>query len=418
MVTGERQRHQRSYLEVAVLHDGPLLHRANGQDRDLRRVQHRDELLDAVHAEIRDREGSALEILTPQLALARTCNHVGPLGRDLGERLVLARAQHRNDEPGRGGDGDPYVRRREAQDAVVDEVRVDLAVADERGCRDAREDVGQRDLRLVVTPSLAQAVVQLERARHVGRDVELEDGRLPRLGQPPRDRAPGRRQLELLDLRLGRGPREARRGSRRFALDVLRDDATLRSGAAHSREVDPALACDPAGQRRRLQAAAVGPRRRRLDRLRLGGGGDPAALALGLTRRPLRRLLGALVRTGVGRLRLGALGSGAGAVALGDLLTLLADVGDRRPDVGLSFAHHDLEQHARSVGLDLLRHLLGVELVERLALLNLVALRLQPADDRPGLHALAEAGELDLGRHASPRPYVRPTVRRTAASTS
>ena len=56
----------------------------------------------------------------------------------------------------------------------------------------------------------------------------------------------------------------------------------------------------------------------------------------------------------------------------------------------------------RGLGLDLLRHLVGVELVERLALLDLVALGLEPLDDRAGLHALAEPRELDLASHVRP----------------
>ena len=64
------------------------------------------------------------------------------------------------------------------------------------------------------------------------------------------------------------------------------------------------------------------------------------------------------------------------------LLALGADHGDRRADVDLALGHEDLEQHAVRLGLDLLRHLVGVELVQRLALLDRVALGLEPADDR------------------------------------
>src|SRR5262249_58600868 len=71
-----------------------------------------------------------------------------------------------------------------------------------------------------------------------------------------------------------------------------------------------------------------------------------------------------------------------------------------RTDVGLSLEHGGLEPAAGGLGLDLLGHLVGVELVERLALLDLVALGLEPLDDRPRLHALAEAGELYLVSHA------------------
>src|SRR5204862_5040908 len=72
----------------------------------------------------------------------------------------------------------------------------------------------------------------------------------------------------------------------------------------------------------------------------------------------------------------------------------------------------DLEQDPARVCLHLLRHLLGVELVERVTLLDLVALGFQPADDRAGFHALAEPGKHDLVAHSLP------TARLIAASTS
>src|SRR5439155_27149818 len=55
--------------------------------------------------------------------------------------------------------------------------------------------------------------------------------------------------------------------------------------------------------------------------------------------------------------------------------------------------------------LDLLRHLVGVELVQRLALLALVALGLEPLHDRAGLHALPEPWQLDLSRHRYAPPF-------------
>ena len=60
------------------------------------------------------------------------------------------------------------------------------------------------------------------------------------------------------------------------------------------------------------------------------------------------------------------------------------------PTGDLALGTRIFSSDAGGVRLDLLRHLVGVELVERLALLDRVALGHQPADDRPGLHALAE----------------------------
>ena len=82
-----------------------------------------------------------------------------------------------------------------------------------------------------------------------------------------------------------------------------------------------------------------------------------------------------------------------------DVLTLVADEGDRAADLDLAGVDDDLQQDAVGLRLDLLRHLVGVELVEGLALLDRIALALEPLDDRAGLHALAEPRELDLGRH-------------------
>ncbi len=105
--------------------------------------------------------------------------------------------------------------------------------------------------------------------------------------------------------------------------------------------------------------------------------------------------------------------AGRGAVPGGDVLALAADEGDRPADLDLARVDDDLQQDAVGLGLDLLRHLVRVELVERLALLDRLALALQPLDDRAGLHPLAQPRELDLGRH-----YALATVRFTASSTS
>src|SRR5205814_8855604 len=83
----------------------------------------------------------------------------------------------------------------------------------------------------------------------------------------------------------------------------------------------------------------------------------------------------------------------------GDLLAFLADHRDRRTDRRLPGGDRDLQQDAVGLGLDLLRDLVGVELVERLALLDRLPFGLEPLDDRPGLHALAEARKLDLSCH-------------------
>jgi len=135
------------------------------------------------------------------------------------------------------------------------------------------------------------------------------------------------------------------------------------------------LSLDPEG-------GPLDPARRAEDRM-----GVRPALARARCRR-LRRRCG---RSSVSALR--------ACQDLGDVLVLCADHGDGLPDVDLTVRDHDLEQDAGSLGLHLLRHLVGVELVERLALGDRLALRLQPAHDRPRFHPLPETRQLDLGGH-------------------
>src|SRR5262249_37671778 len=158
-----------------------------------------------------------------------------------------------------------------------------------------------------------------------------------------------------------------------------------------------ALARDPARERRGLDALAFLAERR----LWLGPVGD-------LRGRLLGGLLGPLLRGRRG-------GDLAVAGHVRDGLALLADEGDRRPDGHLALGDGDLQQDAGRLGLDLLRDLVRVEFVERIALLHGVAFGLQPLDDRPRLHSLPEPRDLDLSRHFSPRSLVWRRARRRHA---
>src|SRR5262249_19196107 len=150
--------------------------------------------------------------------------------------------------------------------------------------------------------------------------------------------------------------------------DVLGDDAALWACAPNHREVDSPLARDPPGERGRLDPPTVAVRRGRCGRLRLRYRGR---LGLGLRwgrRRFFPRRLGDLRH----------------------LLPLLADDGDRPADRHFALVDSDLQQHARGLGLDLLRDLVRVELIERLTLLDALSLSLEPLDDRPRLHPLTK----------------------------
>jgi hypothetical protein len=57
------------------------------------------------------------------------------------------------------------------------------------------------------------------------------------------------------------------------------------------------------------------------------------------------------------------------------------DDGDRRADLDLALGDDDLDEPPVHLRLDLLGHLVGVELVQRFALLHRVSFGLQPAHD-------------------------------------
>ena len=108
----------------AVDDDGRLLDGADGEDRDLRRVEHGDELLDAEHAEVRDRERAALQVGQRQLAVARAADEIGAGAGDLLDAAPVGVADDGDDEPVRGRDRHADVRAGMSMDLVARERRV------------------------------------------------------------------------------------------------------------------------------------------------------------------------------------------------------------------------------------------------------------------------------------------------------
>src|SRR4029450_2315019 len=104
VVAGQGHGHQLAGDEAAVLDDRLLLDRTDREDRGLRRVEDGREDLDAVHAEVRDRERSAVEVVLRELALARALDDLLPFSGDLDERLPLDLALDRDDEAALSGD--------------------------------------------------------------------------------------------------------------------------------------------------------------------------------------------------------------------------------------------------------------------------------------------------------------------------
>src|SRR5690606_29385422 len=98
VVAGHRDRHYIRNLEFAVLHDGPLLTLADGEDRRLGRIDDAGEMLDAVHAEIGDREASAFIFGRLQLLVAGTRGERLRLRRNFRETLLFRPADDGRDE--------------------------------------------------------------------------------------------------------------------------------------------------------------------------------------------------------------------------------------------------------------------------------------------------------------------------------
>src|SRR3546814_17435457 len=63
MVDRQRAGRDRGRHDLTLAHDGPLLAHADSEDAALRRIDPRLELLDAEHAEIRDREGDRKSVV-------------------------------------------------------------------------------------------------------------------------------------------------------------------------------------------------------------------------------------------------------------------------------------------------------------------------------------------------------------------
>src|SRR4029453_11352141 len=76
MVGSETDRHDMRRLDLAVAHDRALLRGADREDSRVRRIDDGIELLDPVHAEIRDRAGAALIFLRLEFSCPRPCGEI------------------------------------------------------------------------------------------------------------------------------------------------------------------------------------------------------------------------------------------------------------------------------------------------------------------------------------------------------
>ena len=168
---------------------------------------------------------------------------------DLLDRQPLGAADHGNDEPAVGRHRHADVGRRVDPHLLAGELGVQPPVAHERRRGDLREDVRDRRLRAVLR-ELDELLAERERPAHVRRHGDLEDRRLPGLGQAARDRLADRRQRHDLDL--------ARRGAAGAQPQALRPAPSRPARRPRRRSVPPALCRGAARGRCRARGRSGG----------------------------------------------------------------------------------------------------------------------------------------------------------------
>src|ERR1051326_8831510 len=85
MIARHRDAHHLAHDDLAFAHDWLRRHSADRQNRALRRIDHRRELVDAKHAEIADRECRACVLLGFQSLRARAFRELAHFSRDLAQ---------------------------------------------------------------------------------------------------------------------------------------------------------------------------------------------------------------------------------------------------------------------------------------------------------------------------------------------
>ena len=120
VIDRQRHRHHRRHLDLArIATIGLRTPAADREDRGVRRVDHRVEVLDPHHPEVGDREAAALVLVRRQLARPRPRGEVLHLGRERRQRLRVGVAQHRREQAPLDRHRHGHVRRLELQHPVA-----------------------------------------------------------------------------------------------------------------------------------------------------------------------------------------------------------------------------------------------------------------------------------------------------------
>src|SRR6266851_6762122 len=124
VIARDRHPHRLTYGELAVAYDRAILDGADGENRRLRRHDHRGEVLDIEHPHVRDGERRTRQIITRKAAASRFRHEPMCRARDLRQCQPLAFVDDRHDEPVLDRNSHPNVNIRKDNDSVILEARV------------------------------------------------------------------------------------------------------------------------------------------------------------------------------------------------------------------------------------------------------------------------------------------------------
>jgi hypothetical protein len=150
VVARHRDAHQLPDDDLAFAHDRLRLHRADGEDGPLRRVDDGGELVYAEHPEVADREGRARVLFRLQPPRARAFGEFPHLAADLPDALRVRRANDGRYQTVLDRDGDADVGALVIPNRLLLKRGVDRRVLDERGGDDFDDEVVDADLHLRV----------------------------------------------------------------------------------------------------------------------------------------------------------------------------------------------------------------------------------------------------------------------------
>ena len=251
----------------------------------MRRVDHRIEILDAVHAQIGNRGRAALIFLRHELSRPRPRGEILHFVGDRRERFLLRLAHHRRDQPALDGDRDADVGMLVLEHRAFGPGHVGFRHLLQRQRQRLDDEIVDRDLvgRLAVLVLWRGGVDLFARSQKpadvaVEREIKMRNGEL-RFEEPAgdhladavvRDRVVGAGLEQCDDFLVGRrlhdrGRRGCCCGSRRShdpaarlgCFHIARNNAAVRAGTLDARKVDASLLRKPARQRRRKHAVGA-----------------------------------------------------------------------------------------------------------------------------------------------------------------